>query len=60
MEFKPESALQKTIVSVPEYVAAGYVDLSAGMLPGIRSVGSHPRVQTGSVLAETFPTSQSN
>jgi hypothetical protein len=60
MASKPESALQKTIVGIPEYVATGYVDLSAGMLPGIRSVDSHPSAYTGSVQAGTFPTSQSN
>jgi hypothetical protein len=34
--------LQKAITSIPECVAAGYVDLSSGMLLGIKSVDSHP------------------
>ena len=37
-----EQALQKAITSVPECVAAGYVDLSTGMLLGIKTVDSHP------------------
>ncbi len=36
-------ALQKAITSVPECVAAGYVDLETGMLLGIKTVDSHPR-----------------
>jgi hypothetical protein len=35
-------ALQAAIASVPECLAAGYVDLSSGMLLGIKSVDSHP------------------
>jgi len=35
-------ALQKAASSVPECVAAGYVDLSSGMLLGIKTVDSHP------------------
>lgn len=36
------AALQKATVSIPECVAAGYVDLSSGMLLGIKTVDSHP------------------
>jgi len=36
------AALQKATASVPECVAAGYVDLSSGMLLGIKTVDSHP------------------
>lgn len=36
------TALQKAATSVPECVAAGYVDLSSGMLLGIKTVDSHP------------------
>jgi hypothetical protein len=38
-----DQALQKTIASVPECLAAGYIDLSTGMLLGIKTVDSHPR-----------------
>lgn len=38
-----ELALQKAITMIPECVAAGYVDLSTGMLLGIKSVDSHPQ-----------------
>ncbi len=36
------SALQTAVSSIPECVAAGYIDLTSGMLLGIRSVDSHP------------------
>lgn len=38
-----ELALQKAITDIPECVAAGYVDLTTGMLLGIKSVDSHPQ-----------------
>jgi len=37
-----EQELQGAISSIPECVAAGYVDLSTGMLLGIKTVDSHP------------------
>lgn len=37
-----EQQLQTAITSIPECVAAGYVDLSTGMLLGIKTVDSHP------------------
>ena len=37
-----DSVLQKAVSSIPECVAAGYVDLSSGMLIGIKTVDSHP------------------
>jgi hypothetical protein len=40
---KLDAALQKAVTSVPDCVAAGYVDLGSGMLLGIKSVDSHPR-----------------
>ncbi|MHB8252620.1 MAG: hypothetical protein ACYDEV_02705 [Acidiferrobacter sp.] len=43
MASKLESALQNGIATVPECVAAGYVDLSTGMLLGVKTVDSHPR-----------------
>lgn len=36
------NALQAAVASVPECIAAGYIDLSSGMLLGIQSVDSHP------------------
>jgi hypothetical protein len=38
-----DNMLQKAVTAVPDCVAAGYVDLSSGMLLGIKSVDSHPR-----------------
>jgi hypothetical protein len=35
-------ALQTAIASIPECLAAGYIDLSSGMLLGIKSVDSQP------------------
>lgn len=37
-----ELALQRSITEIPECVAAGYVDLTTGMLLGIKTVDSHP------------------
>jgi hypothetical protein len=37
-----DSALQTAVSSIPECIAAGYIDLSSGMLLGIRSVDSQP------------------
>ncbi|HEY5994254.1 MAG TPA: hypothetical protein VIU46_06580 [Gallionellaceae bacterium] len=36
------NALQTAIASIPECLAAGYIDLSSGMLLGIKSVDSQP------------------
>lgn len=35
-------ALQDAVKSVPEAVAAGYIDLDSGMLLGVKTVDSHP------------------
>ncbi len=35
-------ALQNSIASIPECLAAGYIDLSSGMLLGIKTVDSQP------------------
>ena len=43
MANKLDSALQTALASVPECVAAGYVDLTTGMLLGIKTVDSHPK-----------------
>ncbi len=37
------NALQQAISTIPECVAGGYVDLSSGMLLGIKTVDSHPQ-----------------
>ena len=37
-----DNALQTAIASVPECLAAGYIDLASGMLLGIKSVDSQP------------------
>ncbi len=37
-----DTALQKSVTNVPECVAAGYIDLSTGMLLAIKTVDSHP------------------
>jgi hypothetical protein len=37
-----DSALQKAVTAIPECVAAGYVDLSSGMILSMKTVDSHP------------------
>lgn len=37
-----DTALQKAVSSIPECVAAGYVDLSSGMILSMKTVDSHP------------------
>lgn len=37
-----ENALQKSIAAIPECLAAGYVDMSSGMLLAVKTVDSHP------------------
>lgn len=37
-----DNALQTAIASIPECLAAGYIDLASGMLLGIKSVDSQP------------------
>ena len=39
---KLDGALQAAVSSVPECLAAGYIDLSSGMLLGIKAVDSQP------------------
>jgi hypothetical protein len=38
-----DNMLQKGVTTVPDCIAAGYIDLSSGMLLGLKSVDSHPR-----------------
>ncbi len=37
-----EQGLQKAMTGVPECIAAGFIDLSSGMLLGVKTVDSHP------------------
>ncbi|KRI01032.1 hypothetical protein [Curvibacter sp. PAE-UM] len=37
-----DNMLQKAVTSIPDCVAAGYVDLSSGMVLSIKTVDSHP------------------
>ncbi|MCL1622589.1 hypothetical protein [Ralstonia pseudosolanacearum] len=37
-----DSSLQKAVTAIPDCVAAGYVDLSSGMVLSIKTVDSHP------------------
>lgn len=48
-----DSTLQKSVASVPECVAAGYVDINSGMLLSVRTVDSHPREVLDLVAAAT-------
>ena len=48
-----DNALQKVVTEVPECVAAGYVDLSSGMLLGAKTVDSHPSEVLEVVAAAT-------
>ncbi|HEX7644452.1 MAG TPA: hypothetical protein VF472_19765 [Burkholderiaceae bacterium] len=38
-----DNALQKAISSVPDCIAAGFVDLASGMLLSVKTVDSHPQ-----------------
>ncbi len=48
-----DKALQDAVASIPECVAAGYVDLSTGMLLGVKTVDSHPAEVLEVVAAAT-------
>jgi hypothetical protein len=48
-----DNALQEMITSVPECVAAGYVDLPSGMILGIKTVDSHPTEVVDIIAAAT-------
>ena len=48
-----DKALQDSIASIPECVAAGYVDLTTGMLLGVKTVDSHPQEVLEVVAAAT-------
>jgi len=53
MASKLDGALQTTIASVPECVAAGLVDLTTGMLLGVKTVDSHPNEVLELIAAAT-------
>ena len=48
-----DTALVKAQQSIPECVAAGYVDMSTGMLLGVKTVDSHPQEVLDLVAAAT-------
>jgi hypothetical protein len=48
-----DTVLNKAASTVPECVAAGYVDASSGMLLAIKTVDSHPREVIDLVAAAT-------
>jgi hypothetical protein len=48
-----DTALNKAQQSVPECVATGYVDMSTGMLLGVKTVDSHPQQVLDLVAAAT-------
>ncbi len=48
-----ESALSKAIRDLPECVAAGYVDMTTGMLLAVKTVDSHPSEVLDLVAAAT-------
>jgi len=48
-----DRTLQQSVASIPECVAAGYVDISSGMLLSVRTVDSHPREVLDLVAAAT-------
>ncbi|MFK7988560.1 MAG: hypothetical protein AB8I08_21250 [Sandaracinaceae bacterium] len=48
-----ENALAKAQASIPECVAAGYVEMDSGMLLGVRTMDSHPQEVLDLVAAAT-------
>jgi hypothetical protein len=46
-------AVAKSITTIPECVAAGYVDVGSGLLLSIKTVDSHPREVVDLVAAAT-------
>ncbi|MBH24200.1 MAG: hypothetical protein CMH57_07050 [Myxococcales bacterium] len=48
-----DSALTKSIKDIPMCVALGYVDMSTGMLLGVRTTDSHPQEVLDLVAAAT-------
>lgn len=50
---KIDDVLAASVTSIPECVAAGYVDINSGMLLAIRTVDSHPAEVIDLVAAAT-------
>ncbi len=50
---KLDNALANVQTQVPECIASGYVDMSTGMLLGVKTVDSHPREVLDLVAAAT-------
>lgn len=48
-----DTALTKVSQTIPECVAAGYVDMNTGMLLGVKTVDSHPQEVLDLVAAAT-------
>ena len=48
-----DSVLSETVKSVPDCVAAGFVDMTTGMLLGVKTVDSHPQEVLDLVAAAT-------
>ena len=48
-----DAVLAKSQAAIPECVAAGYVDMSTGMLLGVKTVDSHPQEVLDLVAAAT-------
>ena len=48
-----DSILTKSQSAIPECVAAGYVDMTTGMLLGVKTVDSHPQTILDLVAAAT-------
>ncbi len=48
-----DTALAKAQTNIPECVSAGYVDMSTGMLLGVKTVDSHPQEILDLVAAAT-------
>jgi len=55
-----DKELNNAVATVPECVAAGYVDLSTGMLLGVKTVDSHPSEVLEVVAAATADLFQGN
>lgn len=48
-----DQSLQKAMASVPECLAAGFIDLASGMLLGVKTVDSHPSAVMDLLAAAT-------
>jgi len=48
-----DSVIQSAVAAVPECLAGGYVDLTSGMLLGIKTIDSHPHEVVELVAAAT-------